>query len=876
MIFNDKKEEALGGNYKVKDIKVFNSKENLYHNVKKYRKVFDELECNYLYCELSFYNKLFDEMDWSTSIAINCIDLSSRKIICELNKKLEITKDKNIIFVREGWGTPEHGWWKKGRYRWEVIIDEEKVGETDFFVVNGGLVTEIYNPYFDIQEVRLFESSSEGLLPANRRYLHQFKAAITRYINVEIKLLNHYIDEQGFPLEIQFNFYNDSGQQKAFMTFFKEVPAGEEKIIQLDAGFGSDAPGYWFEDRYTLELVYMDQLIAVIPFIVGETEEEHDNPLPFASITDAAAIMAQTEMVPALSFGEAKVELEHLIGLKSVKAQINELASYLQFLKVRRDKGLEKDQPLNLHSVFTGNPGTGKTTVANMLGKIYHSLDLLSHGKVQEVGRADLVGEFIGQTAPKVIKAIEKARGGILFIDEAYALTNRGDENKDFGKEVIEVLLKELAGGSQDLAIIFAGYPKEMQKFLSSNPGLASRLRNVIHFPDYSPEELLKIAQYSAAKKSVNISQPANEYIHKRLVEVYRNRDEHFGNARFVNGVIEEAKQNMALRLIKGEQSLEELDPEVLSTIEVDDVKKVFRDGLDENVLLPVDEALLEDALAQLHSLVGLEEIKREVDEIAKLVRYYREIGKDIKKAFSLNTVFVGNPGTGKTTVARLLVQIYKALGILDRGHLVECDRRSLVAGYVGQTAIKTGELIDKALGGGLFIDEAYSLTQGGNSDYGREAVETLLKRMEDQRGEFMVIVAGYPTEMKQFLEANPGLMSRFDKQFAFSDYNATELYSIAQMMFEGEELILEQEAQKHLSEYIDKLLLNKHKYFGNARTIRKIVGETIRRQNLRMAEMPTAERSSELTSRITLADISGFQLIEEEAEPRKGIGFRS
>ena len=411
-----------------------------------------------------------------------------------------------------------------------------------------------------------------------------------------------------------------------------------------------------------------------------------------------------------------------------------------------------------------------------MLGKIYHSLDLLSHGTVYEVGRADLVGEFIGQTAPKVKKALEEARGGILFIDEAYSLTNRGTDGKDFGKEVIEVLLKELANDSADLAIIFAGYPKEMDNFLSSNPGLKSRLRNIIHFPDYTPEELMEIAHYSADKRGVLIHKDAGELIHKRLVEVYRNRDHHFGNARFINGIIEEAKQNMAIRLTRQDVDLSSLEPEDLSTITEEDIQEVFQHNTNQSIQLPIDEALLNDALAQLRELVGLDNIKKEVDEMTKLVRYYREIGKDIKTSFSLHTVFKGNPGTGKTTIARLLVQIYKALGILERGHLVEVDRKSLVAGFVGQTAIKTNEMIDKAKGGGLFIDEAYSLTQGGNNDFGREAIETLLKRMEDERGEFMVIVAGYPEEMKQFIEANPGLMSRFDRTFDFGDYDVGEL----------------------------------------------------------------------------------------------------
>ncbi len=873
MIFKDSKdkEEALGGNYKIKDIKVFGSKENLYKNEKKYRKVYDQSECRYLYCELSFYNKLFDESEWSADIRFECTDKEGTRI-CQLRKKMPINKDKNIIFVREGWGTPTIGYWKEGTYRWEVFLNDDSVGSATFYVVSGGIVTPNNNPYFDILEVRLFESAQEGLPIAQRNYLKTFATSKTRYLNIEMRLANKQKDLEMFPLDLQFNFYNDSGQQKAFMSYFKELRNQSEEIL-LDTGYGSNSSGYWYEDRYTLEVIFMDQLIAVIPFEVAEEEEEEEMPIGFSSNKEIEAIL--TKHVEKVSFEEAKTELEAMIGLSSVKAQINELASYLQFLKVRKEKGLEDDQQLNLHSVFTGNPGTGKTSVANMLGKIYHSLDLLSHGRVYEVGRADLVGEFIGQTAPKVKKAIDKARGGILFIDEAYALTNRGDDGKDFGREVIEVLLKELSDGLGDLAIIFAGYPKEMANFLNYNPGLSSRLRNVIHFPDYSPNELMNIAEFTAQKRGILISKDAKEIIHKRLVDIYRNRNEQFGNARFVNAIIEEAKQNMAIRLMNDHQDLQQLEAEKLSVLEEADVHKVFRTGTDDRVHLPVDEALLKDTLMQLRELVGLENIKREVDEMTKLVRYYQEIGKDIRKAFSLHSVFTGNPGTGKTTVARLMVQIYKALGILERGHLVECDRKSLVAGFIGQTAIKTGELIDKALGGGLFIDEAYSLTTGGANDFGREAIETLLKKMEDHRGEFMVIVAGYPEEMTTFIEANPGLMSRFDKEFSFEDYNDKELMAIAKMMFSIEELQLNTAAEEHLNAYIQKLLDNKHKYFGNARTIRKIVGETIRRQNLRMAEMPAAKRSLDLVKEVTLDDISNFQLMENEIEKKKGIGFR-
>lgn len=872
MLNKDNKDDSVLNTYKFKSIKVFGSKENLYHNFKKYRLVYDESECRYIYCEFSFYNKLFDEADWETSIRFICTHMHTGKQVCELEKTLKINKEKNIVYVREGWGTPEPGWWKKGTYKWEVFFNGKAIGTKEFYIIDGGSVTPEFNPYFNIKSIRLFESSREGLSNTKRVYLKQFSSVSTRYLNVEMILENHAANKN-YPLELQFNFYNESGQHKAYMMYFKDIKNNEREIT-LDTGYGSDNGGYWFNGKYTLEVIFMDQLIAIIPFEVSDSEKHSDKISAFELFKGQLPQSQSFAEKTSLTFEDAKKELEMLIGLKSVKAQINELATYLQFIKIRKEKGLEKEHQFNLHSIFTGNPGTGKTSVANMLGKIYFSLGLLSHGKVFEVGRADLVGEFIGQTAPKVKKAIEKARGGILFIDEAYSLTNRGNDGKDFGKEVVEVLLKELSDGEGDIAIICAGYPKEMQNFMDSNPGLHSRIRNIINFPDYTPEELLEIAEYTAQKRGVYLHKEAQRLIYKKLVEIYRNRDEQFGNARFINGLIDESKQNMALRLMAEDDDVQVLEKETLSTIIITDIERIFHIGGTQRAKLPIDEELLQTTLAQLHELVGLDNIKNQVDEMVKLVRYYKEVGKDIRKAFSLHFVFKGNPGTGKTTVARLLVHLYKALGILERGHLVECDRKSLVAGYVGQTAIKTGEIIEKSMGGGLFIDEAYALTKSGNSDFGREAIETLLKSMEDHRGEFMVIVAGYPTEMRHFMEANPGLMSRFDKQMEFKDYSAEELLLITKMLFDKEELKMHESAEAHIKTYIEKLLDHKHQYFGNARTIRKLVHEAIKRQNLRMADVPANERTWLLIHTILVQDVEGFELLETEVRERRSIGF--
>lgn len=284
---------------------------------------------------------------------------------------------------------------------------------------------------------------------------------------------------------------------------------------------------------------------------------------------------------------------------------------------------------------------------------------------------------------------------------------------------------------------------------------------------------------------------------------------------------------------------------------------------------------LLHESLAELNSLTGLETIKVEVNEMVKLVRFYQETGKDILNKFSLHTVFTGNPGTGKTTVARILARIYKGLGILEKGHLIEVDREGLVAGYVGQTAIKTGEKINEAMGGILFIDEAYSLARehGAQHDFGGEAIASLLKRMEDNRGKFGVIVAGYTENMHEFINSNPGLRSRFDKYFLFDDYDANEMFVIAQALFNKEGVKPDGAATDHLKQYFNFLHENRDKLFGNARTVRQVVGECIKNQHLRLAAMKKDERTPQVMEVIIHDDVKEFEI--KEISEKRSLGFR-
>ena len=240
----------------------------------------------------------------------------------------------------------------------------------------------------------------------------------------------------------------------------------------------------------------------------------------------------------------------------------------------------------------------------------------------------------------------------------------------------------------------------------------------------------------------------------------------------------------------------------------------------------------VEELLGQLDALIGLEGIKRSVKSLINYVkiRKLREENELPNPPLSLHMVFTGNPGTGKTTVARILSELYRAIGVLSKGQLVEVDRSGLVAGFVGQTALKTAEAVKSALGGILFIDEAYSLAPdiGSGNDFGHEAIETLLKQMEDHRDDLIVIVAGYSKQMQRFITSNPGLESRFNRYFEFDDYNGEELYSIFRIMCLNNEYVLTEDANDYAREHFNELYDMREENFSNARHVRNFFENTV------------------------------------------------
>ena len=554
-------------------------------------------------------------------------------------------------------------------------------------------------------------------------------------------------------------------------------------------------------------------------------------------------------------------ELDELVGLEGVKAEVRKLVNLVKVNEARRKQGM-KVPPMTYHMVFTGNPGTGKTTVARLIARIFVSLGIIGNRTIVEVDRSGLVGRYMGETAVKTNQKIDealgikpsydkkgnpveltaaarnrakaKAPGGVFFIDEAYQLVS-GDSD-DYGKEAIATVLKRMEDDRDKLIVIAAGYTDEMRDFLDANSGLKSRFAHQIEFADYTAAELAKIFRSMAKKNQFTLAADLAAGLDGALAKLTARRDRTFGNARFVRQLFEDATGRQANRLAESGQ----LEGAALTTLTLADL------GINEK-REDVRAPKIEEVLAELDGLTGMQPVKDAVRKLVATVRANKlreEKGLENNVTMSYNFVFTGNPGTGKTTVARILGKAFRALGVLDRANFVETDRSGLVAKYEGQTAQKTNKLIDSAMGGILFIDEAYQLNQGANDQYGAEAVATLLKRMEDARGSMVVIIAGYKDEMKRFMDINSGLESRFNRTIEFPDFTVKELEQVFRSMAKKAKYKLSPDVDRWLGPDIALLTKNKTKTFGNARWVRNFFEKSVERQSLRVTEMkdPSAE----------------------------------
>jgi len=553
-----------------------------------------------------------------------------------------------------------------------------------------------------------------------------------------------------------------------------------------------------------------------------------------------------------VSTDSAYDKLQNLIGLAPVKKQIDSIIASDIVEKERKKRKGSGYKSGSMHMIFGGNPGTAKTTVAKLFAGIAREKGILKSGAFVEKGGMDLDGICCVRS---IRDAFTAAKGGVLFIDEAYSM--RSDT-------AVTVLIQEMENRRDDVIVILAGYNERMREFMQINEGLKSRIPHWIDFPDYTADELTDIFRSMIEERGFSVDEEAVKEAHYIFDKV--RCTENFGNGRYVRNLIDRAAQNQAVRLLSGGRKAETIGKRVLFKLTGDDICEPD-DGLKA-------ERKPGTAMFELDDMIGLSEVKEVIHKAIahfKLKRLCMNRGIARDNA-SMHMVFTGNPGTAKTTVARLFAEIMKDEKVLPTGAFVEAGRADLIGDHVGATAPLVRRKFREAQGGVLFIDEAYSLCDNLKGGFGDEAINTLVQEMENHRDDVIVIFAGYPEPMKQFLDRNPGMLSRIAFQVEFDDYDTDELCEITRLMVSGRQMMITDAAMDKLRSIYESV--RRESDYGNGRFVRRMIEEAEMNLAERVMNVEESGVSTDLLTTIEECDIPSCPVRSGSGIRLEHIGF--
>lgn len=634
------------------------------------------------------------------------------------------------------------------------------------------------------------------------------------------------LDQENF---ITWSLYDQTGRLLDWNFAKKETIQSE---LWFCCAFGDFCNQEWGKGTYRLEMEWQSNTLINAVFTIGDAD--------VTSEYEASIISRKENVVRNSVEGSALERLDKMAGLKQVKQKIHDLMNYHKFQKMRQEAGLPVKQP-SLHAQFLGSPGTGKTTVARLLGQIYKEMGLLSSGHVVLEERKNMIGRFYDSEGMAVENALNRAKGGILLIDEAYNLYVEEDE-KDPGRRILEYLLTALSDEeNRDWMLILAGYTDEMKKLEKFNPGLKSRVNEMFYFDDLNVDELLEIADLYCDDNSYELSEEARERLKSIITRDVAAKDKSFGNGRYVKKLMETTiNTRMATRLSKIEQPTYDQ----LVTIEADDIpisveeaERIASEGFD-------DEAI-DKALKRLDSLVGLGKVKSAIHNFVNISRFLNSQGERIRGKGLLKWNFTGNTGTGKSTVAQILADILKAMNLIQNNEITEVKGEEIfnVSDYTCNEVIR--DAVKKSRRGLLFIDgdapEFRSSHYRMTSEQIRFKLATLASE-DNASGALIIAECSTPDLSMAHSLASNGIYD-FDHTFIFDDYSADELYEILLQCLYKQKTKVSEEAEVILREYILNLCANRDLSFANARTMKNLARAIFDTVILRMSEKSTPQQ---------------------------------